>query len=135
MTNTQGKNKTKECDGSEKALSVVVQKLNIGGETGYRSHIFLCTGPKCCTEQEGQESWEYLKRRMRDLNLVNGPVYRTKVGCLRICQAGPVALTYPDGIWYKGMTPEALERVLQEHILGGEPVEEFVIARNPLPQD
>lgn len=79
-------------------------------------------------------SWQYLKKRIAELGLAvgDGSLYRSKVGCLRICEQGPVAVVYPDGTWYRNATPEVLERILQEHIIGGRPVEEFIFARNPL---
>ena len=115
----------------EQQLETAAAKLGIGG---YRRHVLLCTGPTCCTPEDGVAAWEVLKGQLKEKGLLAGDnaCYRTKVGCLRICCHGPTMVVYPEGTWYHGMTADKIPTFVQKHLAEGQPVEEWIFARNPL---
>ncbi|MCA1993431.1 MAG: ferredoxin [Coleofasciculus sp. S288] len=106
-------------------------------------HVFLCadqTKPKCCSKKAGLEAWEYLKKRLQELKLDQSTeaqpslIFRTKANCLRVCAQGPIMVVYPDGVWYRNVTPEAIERIIKEHLIGNKVVEEYAFLIHPLPE-
>lgn len=110
-------------------------KLELGQ---YHRHVFLCTGPRCCTPEEGEAAYEALKNHIKDRGLMSaGPssCYRTKVGCLRVCGQGPIGVVYPEGTWYHGLTAERIPLFVEQHLVQGRPVGDWIFAENPLPND
>ncbi len=123
-------------------LTGIAQGIGVGRA---QRHIFLCAmqkKPRCSSYEESAEVWNYLKGRLRELGLEHSAtqpqapgkpcVLRSKVDCFRICQQGPIAVVYPDGTWYHSVTVEVMEKIIQEHLIGGRPVKAFTFANAPL---
>ena len=115
----------------EEQLQAALAKLHIERS---RRHVFLCTGPSCCTPEVGLAAWEALKQKIKDAGLSEGEeiCQRTKVGCLRICCQGPTMVVYPEGTWYSGMTADRMDRLVLEHLKEGRPIAEWKFAQKPL---
>jgi (2Fe-2S) ferredoxin len=115
-------------------LQEVAAKIGVGT---FHRHVFLCTGPNCCTPEVGLAAWEELKKQLKEHGLTAGPqaCCRTKVGCLRICCHGPTMVVYPEGTWYHGMTAERIPQFVQQHLRQEQPIREWIFADNPLGDD
>lgn len=128
---------------SDRSISESLQSCaEILGIPQIQRHVFLCadqTVPKCCDKAESLVAWDYLKKRLKELKLDTPTgdrptcIFRTKANCLRVCQGGPILVVYPDGVWYHSASPEVIERIIQDHLLGNQVVQEYAFVTHPLP--
>jgi (2Fe-2S) ferredoxin len=109
-------------------VEAIARSMGLGG---FGKHVLLCTGPECAPSQVGMSAWDALKSGIKDANLAK-ECFRTKVGCLRLCKNGPIAVVYPEGIWYHSMDEKAIPELISEHLIGNKIVESKLIGRYPL---
>ena len=122
------------------ALAVCIQTLEL---SSIQRHVFICadqTLPECCSKEASLESWNYLKKRLKQLKLDrttdtrSSCIFRTKANCLRVCCQGPILVIYPDGVWYRQASPEVIEQIIQQHLIGNQIVQEYAFLTHRLPE-